>query len=561
MDAGTLTGPGLDTRTASSRDARAGLAATLASAIAVFLLALGSQAHTVLKDVGTWDVAEFQTVPHILGIAHPTGYPTYTLLGKLWLLLVPFGSVAWRMNLLSAVCASGAAALLAGLMARGAGPIFGVVAGLLYAFAPYYWRVALRADPHSLNAVFMVGALALALAWEARRDFRLLGALAFWCGLGIGNHMLVAMLAPAIVVLMLATLPEREFTWKRLAILAGLFGLGLSVYLYLPIRSAMNPPLNYAHPTTPERFLYLVSGAQFQGSMGFLSLGGLAGFGRKLLQYPAYLAAWYTGPGAGAIGGLALVGLGWLALRRWRAALFLFLAYLVPFYAASNYQNADIDRYHFGPHAVLFLLAAVGFGRLATAWGRFLEDRMRQERLRGSGWGSRGQRLLWNLMPRPAFVATLLLAIPATLWWQVHPKMLAEGQDTYGRRYLEAMHRSLPHDAVVLSWWSLSTTLWYGRWVEGKRPDVTIIDHRNLFDDGWDADFLKVARAYVGRKPVVTNYLDHDLETLRRAGYVLVPFKDPLMGQLGYHVTLPASAGAPQPAAGPGPGPVDASQP
>lgn len=543
VDAGMMSRPGSETAAAGAGPWAGRLAAIVAAAV-VFVVALASYVPTVLKDVGTWDVAEFQTVSYVLGIAHPTGYPTYTLLGKLWLVLNPFGSVAWRMNLLSAVAASGAAGLLAGLSTRWAGPFLGVVAGLTFAFAPFYWRVALRADPHALNALVMVGIVALALAWEVRRDFRLLAALALLAGIGLGNHMLVVMLAPAVGLLILTSLPDRQITWKRLAILTGMFALGLSVFLYLPLRAAMNPPLNYAHPTTPERFFYLVSGAQFHGAMGFLSASGLANFWAKLQQYPAYLATWYTVPGAAAIGGLGVTGFVWLLVRRWRAALFLLLAYLVPFYAASNYQNADLDRYHFGPHAVLILLAAAGFGVLARAWGRFLDHRTRQERLRGSGWGSRGQSVFWRLLPRPAVVALALQVLPVMQWRDAQPRMMAEGQDTYGRRYLEAMHRSTPQDAVILSWWSMSTTLWYGRWVEGKRPDFSIIDHRNLFDDGWDADFLKVAKAYVGKRPVITNYLDHDLATLRNAGYVLEPFMDPQLGQLGWFVTKPGTGSA-----------------
>ena len=52
------------------------------------------------------DAGEYQFVPYILSMAHPTGTPIYILLGKLWSSL-PFGpSVAWRMNLLSAVSAA-----------------------------------------------------------------------------------------------------------------------------------------------------------------------------------------------------------------------------------------------------------------------------------------------------------------------------------------------------------------------------------------------------------------------------------------------------------------------
>ena len=128
------------------------------------------------------------------------------------------------------------------------------------------------------------------------------------------------------------------------------------------------------------------------------------------------------------------------------------------------------------------------------------------------------------------------------MWRESKPRMTAEGRDEFPRRFIEAMYRAAPPEAIVLSWWSLSTPLWYGRWVEGKRPDLTIIDHRNLFDDGWDADFLKVAKAYVGKRPVITVYQDHDLVTLRRAGYILEDFSDPQFGHIGFYVTTPAAS-------------------
>src|SRR2546430_9415680 len=51
------------------------------------------------------DSLEFQLVGYRLAIAHPTGYPLYTLLLKLFSFL-PLGDVAYRANLLSAVCAA-----------------------------------------------------------------------------------------------------------------------------------------------------------------------------------------------------------------------------------------------------------------------------------------------------------------------------------------------------------------------------------------------------------------------------------------------------------------------
>ncbi|MDQ3937488.1 MAG: DUF2723 domain-containing protein, partial [Chloroflexota bacterium] len=89
-------------------------AAPLLAVLLVFFGALTLYARTLLPDVGTWDTAEFQTVGTVLGIAHPTGYPSYTLLA--WLasvVLQPFGDPALRANLLSAVLTAGGAALAA----------------------------------------------------------------------------------------------------------------------------------------------------------------------------------------------------------------------------------------------------------------------------------------------------------------------------------------------------------------------------------------------------------------------------------------------------------------
>ena len=156
----------------------------------VSLIALALLCRTLLAHVGSWDVAEFQTVPDILGICHPTGYPLYTLLGKLWLLLIPFGSVAWRMSLLSAVCTALAAGVLAATCRVFAPRTVAAAAGLTFAFAYYQWHVASHADPHSLNALFAALIVAAGLAWEAKPSSSGYQALVAACGFAVANHML-----------------------------------------------------------------------------------------------------------------------------------------------------------------------------------------------------------------------------------------------------------------------------------------------------------------------------------------------------------------------------------
>ena len=64
----------------------------------------------LMPGVGFWDTGEFQTVAPILGTAHPTGYPTYVLLGFVGnLLLTPIGEPAFRINALSLLAVAVAA--------------------------------------------------------------------------------------------------------------------------------------------------------------------------------------------------------------------------------------------------------------------------------------------------------------------------------------------------------------------------------------------------------------------------------------------------------------------
>src|SRR3954468_15486541 len=74
--------------------------------LALVLSALALYAATLLPGIGSGDTAEFQRVAPSLGVAHPTGYPLYTMLGWLWSQLPLGGTPAWRMNLFSAATAA-----------------------------------------------------------------------------------------------------------------------------------------------------------------------------------------------------------------------------------------------------------------------------------------------------------------------------------------------------------------------------------------------------------------------------------------------------------------------
>src|SRR5262245_45286766 len=146
------------------------------------------------------DSGELTTAVAVLGIPHPTGYPLYVLLGKLWTLLLPVGSIAWRMSLFSAACGALACGLLYRLGRRlDLHPVAAAFAALLLAVSPSFWAEATVQRVYTLNALVMVVATTLAVRWDERRDLGSLAAAFACCGLGASNHAVMAVYALALV--------------------------------------------------------------------------------------------------------------------------------------------------------------------------------------------------------------------------------------------------------------------------------------------------------------------------------------------------------------------------
>ena len=135
----------------------------------VFVPALLLYMRTLMPDVDYWDTAEFQALGPVLGIAHPTGYPAYTLL--LWLasvVLQPFGNPAFRADLLSALLVAAACAIAAAtvtVLTRRL--VVGVGVGIAFAVATRVWAIGLHADPHAFH-LFLIALLLLLLVVWAR---------------------------------------------------------------------------------------------------------------------------------------------------------------------------------------------------------------------------------------------------------------------------------------------------------------------------------------------------------------------------------------------------------
>jgi hypothetical protein len=487
---------------------------------AVVLVALAAFTWRLLPDVGFWDTAIFQAAPPVLGLTHPTGFPTFNLLGWLWTTVLPLGTAAYELNLLTAVAAALAVGLVH-LVARqlGSGRLVAASAALACGLTVTWWRTAARADPHPLHVLLALVVLALLLAWNRDRRPRWLALAALVFGLGLGNHLLMALLAPGVGIYVLAARPSvlREARTLLLATL-GLVA-GLAVYLYVPLRAAAQPPIRYDYdPTTPELLVRYVLGRDFAGQMAFIAPDGPGIAVRELGTFWQRLGESMTPPLAVLLVALAAVGFaGLLADRSWRTAWLLGSTGGLTLYARLTYQNGDLERYALYPIAIMGVLAALGADRL---WRLATRDPAGEPASLGRRpW--RPDAAVVRVLPGVALVVPLLLA--SLNAGRIH---IAEA-----RCYLEELAAEAPRDAGVVAWWSMTTPAWYGQAVEGMRPDLTVVSAARTVVE-------EVERFQAEGRPVVIIQLPGEVELARAAGFPMV--EEQYCGVSAWRITGPA---------------------
>jgi len=477
---------------------------SLVAALIVFVPAFLLFMRTLMPDVNYWDTAEFQALGPVLGIAHPTGYPSYTLL--LWVasvVLQPFGDAAFRADMLSAILVAAACAITGATVAYLTKRlVVGIGVGIAFAVSSRVWMIGLHADPHAFHLFLISLLLLLLVVWADRhkagspnQDRVLIGAAALF-GVSIANHGLTLLLAPGVGLYVLFVYPGILRRFKLIAACVGALLLTtVALYAYLPIRSAMNPPMDYANPQTWNNFWYVVLGQQFTGT--FHERPGLI----PSIQYIAR-ETWQQ---LGVLFPLALVGFVVGLIRRTGLIVMLVLWFALTWYFDLGYDNADIGRYYLVPLMCVAVLGGLGAGAILEG-AKVVIQRFAPAR----------RQLLRAAL---ATGMAVVLIVPAVASVPGHFTAIDESGDYGSRAWLQSLSTALPKDAVIVSWWNFSTALWYAQNVEGWRPDVTIIDDRTILDENL-GDAEQAAADYVGKRPVFLIRLANDLAQFQ-AQYVL----------------------------------------
>lgn len=434
-------------------------------ALPVFFLALGLYGLTLAPTVVTVfdDSLEFQLVTYLLGIAHPTGYPLYTLLGWLFTRL-PLGDVAYRVNLMSAVFGAVTVALvyLIGLelIAGSSQPeerhrtdarqtwaevLAALIGALALAVSPVFWSQATVAEVYTLNAAFVAGMLWLLVRGTYPPSETSLLALAFLFGLSLTHHRTTLLMLPTIIYYLW---PQFR-AWRLrtgIKITAALVA-PLLLYLYIPLRGHVGS-LDGTYVNTLEGFWKQVAASGYGVFIFENPFGAERGvdfyFSLFLEQFgPVGLAA-------------GLVGL--VVLNRRRARGLTALAFATYLVFNLFYRVADIEVF-FIP---LFLIWSVWVG-VAAGW--LLSVR---------AWASTG-RLSWLRLPVALLTVLLLLGQFIILFRDHLPQLDRSNHWAVYDYGLDVMRQPLEPNAAIVGILGEITLARYFQETEGLRPDLLLV--------------------------------------------------------------------------------------
>ena len=454
-------------------------AAVWAASLGLYLATLAPTLTWGREKFGV-DGGELLAAANTLGIPHPPGYPTYMLLLKAFATLVPVGDFAHRGNLLSAVLASGSVVLLYWAILRFAqylrpeGPrshwiASAALGSATLAASPLFWSQAIITEVYALNALFVsalllvASHLAMRLPWEGERDERhttvgltLFGLL---LGLGLGNHLtLLAVAVPLLLWIWTA------LGWRRLVSpwAVGSLAVGLGVYLYLPIRAAQNPLVNWGNASTLDGMAWMLSGRVYQDYVFGVPAGSIPS---RFVEWLGMVFSQFNPLGL-FLGLMAMVplrsrALGFLVVSL--ASMAVLSAYGIN-YLTVDWQVLTI------PTIVLFSLW-IGVGFLwvlshLSAWAHVATRKLKSGRL-GLGTAKAAAS-------RSTLVATVVVlgALPVTSVILNYGSQNLRG-DRQAYEYAREVVDAIPEGSLVMSTEEdTAFSLWYMAFVEERDRDI-----------------------------------------------------------------------------------------
>jgi hypothetical protein len=545
--------------------------AKLITAISVFAVSFIIYLTTLAPTVWFIDSGELSAVASTLGIAHPTGYPLFTLIGHLFTLLPVSSSEVYNLNLMSAFFCSLALFMFAFLMklflewqqtitgidkAKKAqqsksaekyppppsAVFFGIIifSSLLLAFSRTFWDSANAVEVYPMHVFFVITLMILFIKAlkekPAEKETSFLSAnkyyllFAFVLGLSFTNHLTTILLAPACLTLFfLENSGNSKKIFRLLGAMAVCFLIGLTPYLYLPIRASMSPVFLWGNPYSLERFYWHVTAKQFSvwifsakgsipvfllllGTLITLTVAGLkkqktinrnyhaASFAVMAVltfiffssaseivtkQFSAFTDSLWGEFGKGLIL-FAIPGIYRLSRFNLKTYYFTFLTFFGCMLYSVNYDIHDIFSYFLLSYITISVWT--GFGAL------FLYEKL-------------SSYMLGNVH-KIAFSAVLVILSLIAL--NTNYKENDESGNYYVEQFTMNVFKNIEPNGIVISsqWDFWLSASWYYNFVKKVRPDIVVID-KELLRRSWYYTYLErnYPEIYNNSKPEIEKFL------------------------------------------------------
>ena len=482
------------------------------------LVTLAVYVRSLLPGLGySGDTAKFQMLGAVGGVPHATGYPLYVFLDQVFHRLVPFGSSAWRANLLSAVLGAVAIASLYRLL-RILDVRAGVAAAtaLTFAFTTTFWSQAVVAEVYTLHVLLTVAVAACLARWR-------LGGANAWllAGLGLyalsfGHHLTTGLALPAVAWIVLSD-RRRALTRTNVAFVAGAVVLAASQYLYLLYMDRVGGYIEYPVESLGDIVTY-VTGGPFKDAMFDFTPRQLAQ--ERLPEVWGFLREEYLVL-------LAPIAVGLVrALRRpdpaQRAvAVYLVLLGLASAFYAMNFNVIDVIVFFLPFFLVLAVFLGIGLEGIV-------------------GWALARRPRSW---PLAAGVAVALAAVPLITGLVDYPRSSQRGNVVHAQRIERAIEAAGRHTVLITDNYQDSEYLWYHVIGEGlgRERDLVVTNQIPVdevvayFQGGSNRLTTDAATLTDPGAPRVLTATREQARALRDAGLHVVQVADGVWEIAGFH--------------------------
>lgn len=483
---------------------------------------------TIAPSVIQIDTGELAAVQATLGIAHPTGYPLYTIIGFLFSIIpLPFTTI-YKLNLLAAIYCAASVSIFTytakfmldnienfsvqkkNIVVKKAKKdkkqkteveptkiIFTefsenikllsvVFAGLALAFSKTFWFQSTSVEVYSFHLLLMsLIILSLFKAYinrdETEDNIKSKSWLwfAFFLALGFTNHMTTLLILPGVAYLYFIKWGFNKITFVRIGVmLLVFFPVLFLIYSYFPIRASQQPYLNWGDPVDWERIYRHISGFQYQ-----VWLFASTEAAKKQFEY--FINNLWSEYSITSL--IIIIGVVSAFIKARKLFLFLLISFVFTVMYSINYDINDIDSYFLLAYVCLAFFGVLGFAKI------FYE-------------------LSANKTARR--IAIPVIALPLLIQAYINYDKIDQSKTYIYEDYTKALMNSVEKDAIIFSyqWDYFLSASYYYQFVENFRRDVAVVD-KELLRRSWY--FVQLDAKYPGLLDGMRNDITPFLEALK----------------------------------------------